>query len=92
MSERIMTLHPQGKQGVNIDKDKYDAMREAIINALQTKQPQTFSGLEQAVNAQLGANFEGSVSWYFTTVKLDLEARQVLTRVPGSKPQQIRLA
>ena len=91
MNERIMTLHPEGKQGVNIEKEKYDAMRQAIITALQTKQPQTFSGLEQAVNAQLDGHFEGSVSWYFTTVKLDLEARQVLMRVPGTRPQQIRL-
>ncbi len=91
MSERIMTLHPEGKQGVNIEKEKYDVVRQAIITALQANQPQTFSGLEQAVSAQLVGNFEGSVSWYFTTVKLDLEARQVVMRVPGTRPQQIRL-
>ena len=34
--------------------------------------------------------WDGSVSWYFTTVKLDLEARNILMRVPGTRPQQIR--
>ncbi len=92
MSERIMTLHPDGKQGVNIEKVKYEAMRQAIITALQASQPQTFSGLEKAVSAQLEGNFDGSISWYFTTVKLDLEARRVLERVPGARPQQICLA
>ncbi len=91
MSERIMTLHPDGKQGVNIEKEKYEAMRQAIVTALQAQQPQTFSGLEQAVSTQLAGNFDGSVSWYFTTVKLDLEARNILVRVPGTRPQQIRL-
>lgn len=91
MSERIMTLHPEGKQGVNIEKEKYETMRQAIVTALQAQQPQTFAGLEQAVSQQLGDNFDGSVSWYFTTVKLDLEARKVLERVPGTRPQQIRL-
>lgn len=91
MSERIMTLHPEGKQGVNIEKEKYEAMRRAIVTALQASQPQTFSGLEKAVSAQLAGTFDGSISWYFTTVKLDLEARRVLERVSGTRPQQIRL-
>ncbi|GIK58600.1 MAG: hypothetical protein HND44_12030 [Chloroflexi bacterium] len=91
-SERIMTLHPEGKQGVNIEREKYEMMRRAIIGALQASQPQTFSGLEKAVSAQLEGNFDGSISWYFTTVKLDLEARQVVERVPGTRSQQIRLA
>jgi hypothetical protein len=29
----------------------------------------------------------GSVSWYTTTVKLDLEARGGIARVKGAKPQ-----
>ena len=91
MSERVMTLHPDGKQGVHIEKEKYEAMRQAIVAALQTQQPQTFSSLEQKVSQQLAGNFDGSISWYFTTVKLDLEARKVLERVSGTRPQQIRL-
>ena len=35
--------------------------------------------------------WEGSVGWYATAVKLDLEARGELERVPGAKPQRVRL-
>ena len=88
--ERILTLHPEtDKKGVNISREKYDAMRHAILKALEGK-TLTFSELEQAVSAQLTGNFDGSISWYMTTVKLDLEARGEIERVPGSSPQQIR--
>ena len=35
---------------------------------------------------------EGSISWYVTTVKLDLEARGLIERVPRSRPQRLRMA
>ena len=92
MSERIMTLHPEGKQGVNIEKAKYDAMAEAIITSLQKEQPVTFNELSRTVSAHLNGKFDGSITWYYTTVKLDLEARGEIERVPKSSPQQIRLA
>ena len=91
MNERIMTLHPEGKQGVNIDKAKYDMMAEAIISALQDEQPVTFSALSRTVSRRLDGKFDGSITWYYTTVKLDLEARGKILRVPKSSPQQIRL-
>jgi len=47
--------------------------------------------VREDVNDYLRERFEGSVSWYFTTVKLDLEARGILERVPGERPQRIRL-
>ena len=90
--ERIMTQHPEGKQGVNISRAKYDAMRGSILEALSEREPQTFRALQAAVEERLAENFEGSVGWYFTTVKLDLEAREVIERVPGSSPQELRLA
>ena len=91
MEEKIMTLHPEGKAGVNIDKGKYDTMREAIVSNLQAQGMMTFKELNDAVGAQLNGRFDGSIGWYYTTVKLDLEARGVLERVPKTSPQQIRL-
>jgi len=35
MVERIMTQHPQKKQGVNIRQDQYEQMRGAIELALK---------------------------------------------------------
>jgi hypothetical protein len=91
--ERIMALHPEeGKSGVNISKQKYDVMHAAILKALEGKDEPTFNELGDAVGKQLEGNFDGSIGWYYTTVKLDLEARGVIERVPGSRPQKIRLA
>ena len=92
MEEKIMTLHPeQGKSGVNISKQKYDSIREAILESLEKNKEMTFTELNQDVQDMLEGGFEGSISWYVTTVKLDLEARGVIERIPGSRPQRLRM-
>lgn len=92
MSERILTLHPAGKQGVNIDRAKYDLIRQAILDSLAQRGEIPFGELDAAVAAGLAAPFDGSIGWYTTTVKLDLEARGLIERVPGRSPQVLRLA
>ena len=91
MTERIMTLHPAGKQGVNIDKGKYDMVREAIEATLRAQPGITFSNMTEEVGRRIGDVFDGSISWYVVSVKLDLEARGVLERVDGRSPQRLRL-
>ncbi len=91
MTERIQTLHPAGKNGVNIDKGKYDMVRQAIEETLQEQPGITFSGLTDAVGERIGDVFDGSVGWYVVSVKLDLEARGVVERVDGRSPQRLRL-
>ncbi|MCY3707411.1 MAG: hypothetical protein OXG26_00860 [Caldilineaceae bacterium] len=91
MTAKIMTLHPAGKQGVNIDKDKYDMVRQTIEETLQAQPGITFSSMTEEVGRRIGDVFEGSVSWYVVSVKLDLEARGVLERVDGRSPQRLRL-
>ena len=90
MNERIMTQHPAGKRGVNIDRDKYEQIREAILATLEKVDDLPFQKLPPAVARKL-PNFDGSVSWYTTTVKLDLEARGLIERIPDSTPQRLRL-
>ena len=51
----------------------------------------TFTRLVEDVRQRIGSDFQGSISWYVVSVKLDLEARGILKRVPGTKPQQISL-
>lgn len=92
MTQKIMTKHPQGRQGVNISQAKYEQMREAIVASLGESNPTTFKQLSQAVEQKLEGRFDGSIGWYYTTVKLDLEARGVIacTR-EGKDGQEIRL-
>ena len=92
MKDTIRTLHPEKKQGVNISREKYDIIRKAILSALHKEKDISFMSLSRAVEKEVNGNFEGSVTWYVTTVKLDLEARGVVKRVPHSRPQLVRLA
>jgi hypothetical protein len=91
MEEKILTLHPQGKSGVNISKAKYDTISRAIQDSLRTHQSMTFKEVTEEVRSKLEGSFDGSVSWYVTTVKLDLEARGVIERIPNKSPQRLRL-
>lgn len=92
MTDRIMTLHPLGKSGANIDQDKYDTMRQAILDAVQDRGEISFKELIEDVRRRLTGKFDGSINWYVTTVKLDLEARAVIERIPRSSPQRLRMA
>ena len=91
VKEKILTLHPEGKTGVRIDLEKYNTIKDAIIKVLTKRKMITFEELAEEVVALLEKKFQGSVLWYYTTVKLDLEARKMIRRIPGSKPQQITL-
>lgn len=91
MSDKIMTLHPEdGKTGVNIDKGKYDTVKDAIVRIIGEQEKIGFMALTDAVGEHL-TDFDGSIGWYTTTVKLDLEARGIIERIPNESPQQLRL-
>ncbi len=88
--ERILTLHPEGKQGVNILRSKYDPVRTALLDSLRAAGGElTHKELMAAVAERL-TDFSGSVTWYGETVKLDLIARGTITRSKGS-PQILTL-
>ena len=92
MKDIIRTLHPAKKQGVNISREKYDVIRGAILCVMKTQKEMTFMKLSRAVEKEVNGSFDGSVMWYVTTVKLDMEARGELKRVPNSRPQLVKLA
>lgn len=88
---RILTLHPEGKQGVNLLKAKYDPIKSFILDTLAQQGDTTFKELGTLASETLNDRYDGKVLWYLTTVKLDLEARQLIERVPRSSPQRLRL-
>jgi hypothetical protein len=87
--EKILTKHPLGKSGKNISRQKYEAVKEAILSALRDKEL-THTELFDQLNKSLKSKFSGNISWYGETVKLDLEARKIIERM-YSKPQKYRL-
>ena len=92
MKDLVKTLHPEKKQGVNISREKYEMIRKAIMSELRSNKEMTFMKLSRAVEKEVRGKFVGSVMWYVTTVKLDLEARGEVKRVPHSRPQLVKLA
>ena len=92
MKDTIRTLHPAKKQGVKISKEKYDIIRKAILSTMNRQKEISFKNLSRAVEKEVNGSFDGSVMWYVTTVKLDLEARGEVKRVPNSRPQLIKIS
>ena len=88
-AEKILTKHPLGKSGKNIDRNKYNTLKNAIVSAL-LKNDLTHTELFSRLNKSLKGKFSGNISWYGETVKLDLEARNLIERT-SSKPQKYRL-
>ena len=87
--EKILTRHPQGKSGRSIDKAKYDKVAKAIRSALREDEL-THTDLMSRVKEALDGRFDGNISWYAETVKLDLEAGKAIERT-SSRPQRYRL-
>ena len=84
--EKIVTKHPQGKSGKNISKQTYELFKNALVSTLRRKEL-SHSELFAQLNKTLKGKFSGNISWYAETVKLDLEARNVIERT-ASKPQK----
>lgn len=87
--DKILTKHPLGKTGRNVDREKYDTLKEAILSVLKGKEL-THTELFEQLNKKLKGRFSGNISWYGETVKLDLEARKVIERT-DSKPAKYRV-
>ena len=91
VEEKILTLHPQGKKGVNMSKAKYDAVRAAMLSALKTRKVLTHDELVEAIQERLEGKFDGRIAWYAEYVKRDLEARKVIDRTAAGELELYRL-
>jgi len=87
--EKILTKHPLGKSGRNVDRQKYETIKRAILSALQNREL-THTKLFDQLGKHLKGKFSGNVSWYGETVKLDLGARKIIERT-SAKPQKYRV-
>lgn len=89
--EKLMTLHPQGKKGVNILKRRYDTIKAFILATIEEHQEVSYEKLTDLAVDKLTKTFDGKVIWYVVTVKLDLEARGIIERIPKTSPHQLRM-
>ena len=72
--------------------EKYALMKAALLQVVpRASDGVAFGDLADLVQPLLPDRWgTGSVMWWVTTVKLDLEARGVIERVPKSAPQRLR--
>ena len=93
--DRILCRTPnKSGAGTRIPRWKFDAVRTAILAVLKENDV-TFQDLTTACKARMtDADLAklGSLGWHVTTIKLELECRGEIARVPGSKPQLLTLA
>lgn len=89
--QKILTLHPAGKKGTNISLAKYNVIKDAMLQIIQQAEEITYQDLSDQMEKDLQPTFDGKVIWYVVTVKLDLEARGIIERIPKTSPHQVRL-
>lgn len=81
----------EGRDGVtNLPTWKFDAVRDAILSVCAEETP--FKELPAKVAERLNPDQcakLGSLGWHVTTVKLELEVRGEIARVPGARPQKL---
>jgi hypothetical protein len=91
---RVQLHHPEpGKRAPRIDVAMYETVRAAILLSL----PREGSGLSfPELVAEVGRHTpdglwkQRAIGWYTQCVKLDLEARRQIERMPGVSPQRLR--
>ncbi len=88
--ERILTLHPKGKKGVNILLRRYNFIKDFILKTIEARGAISYEELSDLAVKELSDSFDGKVLWYVVTVKLDLEARNIIERIPKTSPHQLR--
>jgi len=93
-AKRIRLRHPdRAKVGPRIELWKYEAIKRALLHAVPRKAPGVpFARLAASVSRELTRTERltvGSIDWYTISVKLDLEARGFLRRLPGIVPQRL---
>jgi hypothetical protein len=91
MNEKVQLKHPQGKKAVSMSKEKYSLLKPAILRHLRTRGEATFGEMVSAIEKRFKTDevrFQGSLAWHLEWVKLDLEARKLIRRVPKTAPQK----
>ena len=89
--DKILTFHPQGKKGVNILQRRYDVIKDFLLQKIEKRGQISYEELNDLAIAELSPTFDGKVVWYVVVVKLDLEARQIIERVPKTSPHELRM-
>lgn len=94
MPEMFDALNPQpNKANTTVNKANHDACRAALLDIIpRSSEGVLFGDLADLVTPKLPPKVAQSTKplWWVTTVKLDLEARKIIERIPRASPQRLR--
>lgn len=62
-----------------------------MLEILEKEGQITFESLADKTIEAVEKDFDGKPLWYIVTVKLDLEARGIIERIPKTSPHQLKL-
>jgi DNA-binding protein len=94
MDQRIQLRHPANKKAVSMAKDKYDVLKNALLDYLKIKGESIHSEIFHAITQDFKnnqTNFEGSVPWHLEWVLLDMEAKKEIKRIEDKSPVKFSL-
>lgn len=94
METKMQLKHPAGKKAIRMDTAKYDVLKNTLMKQLKAKGELTHEEMYRAIAADFKKNniaFEGSVEWHMEWVKLDLEAKKEIKRIPGTSPTKFTI-
>lgn len=77
--ERMELMCPDGRKGILMPKGKYEVMCEFIFETLEANERITLTELLETIEVNLSESFTGNLSFFALHVKLDLEARKLIT-------------
>ena len=76
---------------MNILKRRYQQVKDTLIGILHEHSDMAFKTLNRLAVEELNGKFDGKITWYVVSVKLDLEARGIIERIPKASPHKIKL-
>jgi len=84
----MKTENITGKSGAMVTPEKYFAIREAMLEVLPTGgEGLTLDEMVKLIEPMVPKDlFPKGVTWYSVTVKLDLEAKGLVKRLPNTSP------
>jgi hypothetical protein len=93
--EKTLCRNPVAEKApTRIDRWKFELVRSALLELVpRDAAGVAFRDLAGRIRSRLSAEELarlGSVGWYVTTVKLELEVRGELERIAGINPQRLR--
>ena len=88
--DKILTWHPEGKKGVLMSVTQYTAICNFILAVLRAGEVTTNDLMERA-ESELSTIISKDISWHILVVKLDLEARGLISSITRSVPSRVQV-